>query len=55
MEARPKTGATHGVDQAKQAELSAKNTYVNALAAYRNSLDQFKIKLACPWRTAPDS
>lgn len=36
------------VDQARQAELSARNNYVNALASYRNSLDQFKIKLALP-------
>jgi outer membrane protein TolC len=36
------------VDQARQAELTAKNNYVNAAAAYRNSLDQFKIKLGLP-------
>jgi outer membrane protein TolC len=36
------------VDQARQAELTAKNNYVNAVAAYRNSLDQFKIKLGLP-------
>ena len=36
------------VDQARQAELTAKNNYVNALATYRNSLDQFKIKLGLP-------
>lgn len=33
------------VDQARQAELGAKNNYVNAVAGYRNALDQFKIKL----------
>jgi outer membrane protein TolC len=33
------------VDQARQAELTAKNTYVNTLASYRNALDQYKIKL----------
>jgi outer membrane protein TolC len=33
------------VDQARQAELTSKNNYVNAVAAYQNSLDQFKIKL----------
>lgn len=36
------------VDQARQAELTAKNNYVNQIAAYRNSLDQFKIKLGVP-------
>lgn len=36
------------VDQTRQAELSAKNNYVNALAAYRNSLDQYKIRLGLP-------
>jgi outer membrane protein TolC len=36
------------VDQARQAELTAKNNYVNAIAAYRNSLDQFKLKLGLP-------
>ena len=33
------------VDQARQAELTAKNNYVNAVATYRNGLDSFKIKL----------
>lgn len=36
------------VAQARQAELTAKNNYVNALANYRNSLDQFKIRLGLP-------
>ena len=36
------------VDQARQAELTAKDNYVNAAAAYRNSLDLFKIKLGLP-------
>ena len=36
------------VDQARQAELTAKNNYVNAVAAYRTSLDLFKIKLGLP-------
>jgi len=36
------------VDQARQSELSAKNLYVNAVAAYFNSLDRFKIKLGIP-------
>jgi outer membrane protein TolC len=36
------------VDQVRQAELSAKNNYVNSVALYRNALDQFKIKLGLP-------
>jgi outer membrane protein TolC len=36
------------VDQARQAELTAKNNYVNGVAAYRTSLDQFKVKLGVP-------
>jgi outer membrane protein TolC len=36
------------VDQARQAELTAKNNYVNAVATYQNSLDQFKVKLGLP-------
>lgn len=36
------------VDQARQQELTAKNSYINGLASYRNALDQFKIKLGLP-------
>ena len=36
------------VDQARQAQLTARNNYVNALASYQTSLDQFKIKLSLP-------
>lgn len=36
------------VDQARQAELTAKDNYVNAVANYRNAIDQFKIKLGLP-------
>lgn len=36
------------VDQARQAELSARNNYVNAVASYLNALDQFKIELGLP-------
>ena len=36
------------VDQARQQELAAKNSYINALATYRNGLDQFKIRLGLP-------
>ncbi|HSU55138.1 MAG TPA: TolC family protein [Candidatus Dormibacteraeota bacterium] len=33
------------VDQARQAELTARNNYVNAVATYRNGLASFKVKL----------
>jgi outer membrane protein TolC len=36
------------VDQARQQELAAKNSYINAQATYRNGLDQFKIRLGLP-------
>jgi outer membrane protein TolC len=36
------------VDQARQAELTAKDNYVNAVAIHRNALDQFKLKLGLP-------
>lgn len=36
------------VNQAEQAELNAKNRYINAVVRYRNSLDQFKITLGLP-------
>lgn len=36
------------VDQARQAELTAKNNYVDAAARYRTSLDLFKITLGLP-------
>lgn len=36
------------VDQARQAELTAKNSYVNEVARYRNLLDEFKITLGIP-------
>lgn len=35
----------NAVDQARQSELSAKNNYINSIATYLNSLDDFKIKL----------
>jgi outer membrane protein TolC len=37
-----------GVDQARQAELSARNNYVDAVAGYQSSLDGFKITLGLP-------
>jgi len=40
--------ARNGVDQARQSELAAKNSYVNSVANYQTSLDQFKIKLGLP-------
>ncbi|MCZ6674844.1 MAG: TolC family protein [Verrucomicrobia bacterium] len=36
------------VNQAEQAELSAKNRYINAIVSYKNSLDRFKITLGLP-------
>jgi outer membrane protein TolC len=36
------------VDQARQAELSARNNYVNAVASYQNAVNAFKIKLGLP-------
>jgi outer membrane protein TolC len=36
------------VDQARQAELSARNNYINSVASYLNSLDQFKLELGIP-------
>ena len=36
------------VDQARQAELTAKNNYVNAVSRYLTSLDEFKITLGLP-------
>ncbi len=48
LEARKDREKSSDVDQARQAELSARNNYVNAVAGYRNSLDQFKIKLGLP-------
>jgi outer membrane protein TolC len=36
------------VNQAEQAELTAKNRYINAVVRYKNSLDQFKITLGLP-------
>lgn len=36
------------VEQAKQNELSAKSTYINAIVAYDNALDRFKTTLGIP-------
>jgi outer membrane protein TolC len=40
--------AMSSVDTARQAELSAKNSYVDAVASYRTALDAFKIRLGVP-------
>lgn len=37
-----------GVDQARQAELTARNNYVNQVAGFKNAVDQFKILLGLP-------
>jgi outer membrane protein TolC len=36
------------IGQTRQAELTAKNNYVNAVAQYQTALDQFKIRLGLP-------
>lgn len=49
LEARSKDReAVTQVDQARQAELYAKNSYVDTVARYRNDLDRFKITLGLP-------
>ena len=46
MEARAKDREQlNASDQARQAELTAKNNYINQIAAFNTSLDNFKIKL----------
>ncbi len=45
LEARKDREKQSDVDQARQSELSAKNNYINAQAAYKNLVDAFKIKL----------
>jgi len=39
------------VDQARQSELAAKNSYLNAIESYRDALDNFKIALGLPLGT----
>jgi len=49
LEARAKSRESlNSVDQARQSELTAKNNYINAIATYLNTLDDFKIKLGLP-------
>jgi len=39
------------VDQARQSELAAKNSYLNAIESYRDALDNFKTVLGLPLGT----
>jgi len=48
LEAREDREQQSAVDQTRQAELSAKNTYVNSVADYFTALDEFKITLGLP-------
>jgi len=48
LEARKDRESLSDVDQARQSELSARNSYVNSVAAYFNAMDQFKIRLGLP-------
>jgi outer membrane protein TolC len=50
LEARVGGGreSINAVDQARQSELTAKNNYINSIATYLNSLDDYKIKLGLP-------
>ena len=48
LEARADREALNNVQQAHQAELTARVAYVNAIANYLTSLDQFKITLGLP-------
>lgn len=45
LEARKDREKSSDVDQARQAELTARNNYINTVAGYNTALDQFKIKL----------
>jgi outer membrane protein TolC len=48
LEARKDRERSLDVDQARQSELTAKNNYINSVASYFTTLDQFKIKLGLP-------
>jgi len=48
MEADEGQTARYQVDQAKQSELSARDSWVRAHQSYQQMLDEFKIKLALP-------
>ena len=46
MEARSKDREQlNAADQARQSELTSRNNYINQVAAFKNSLNQFKLKL----------
>ena len=48
LEARADRERSIDVDQSRQAELGAKNDYINTVAGYLNSLDAFKVTLGLP-------
>ena len=48
LEARADRERSIDVDQSRQAELSAENSYINAVAAYLNTLDAYKVTLGLP-------
>ena len=51
MEAEAGRKPPFEVDQARQSELSARDSYVRAQQSYEQQLDEFKIRLALPTRT----
>ncbi len=52
MEAKTGRTAPFEVDQARQRELSAYDSYVTTLQRYEQSLDSFKIRLSLPVNTS---
>jgi len=48
MEAEEGRTARYQVDQAKQSELNAEDSYLRALQSYQQKLDEFKIRLGLP-------
>jgi len=48
LEARQDRETVSQVDQARQAELTGKNDYVDSVARFLNSLDDFKLRLGLP-------
>ncbi len=51
MEAEAGRKPNYEVDQARQSELSARDSYLRALQTYEQRLDEFKILLSLPTRT----
>ncbi|MGJ8726692.1 MAG: TolC family protein [Roseibacillus sp.] len=51
LTARGDRESPEAIGDAEQAELQAKNRYINSITSYRNSLDQFKITLGLPQTT----